>query len=71
MSGQTNDARRQRNRERQQKFWSSKTAEERARLRLKYALNAAMKQKADGVHESIIPDALAELDADAAAIDGE
>lgn len=62
MSGQTNDARRQRNRERQQKFWNSKTAEERARLRLKYALNAAKK---------VAPDALAELDAAAAAIDGE
>lgn len=45
MSTQTNDVQKQKNRERQQKFWASKSAEERARLRLKYALNAAMKQK--------------------------
>lgn len=62
MPAQTNDLRKQRNKERQQKFWASKSAEERARLRLKYALNAAKK---------VAPDAITELDASAAAIDGE
>lgn len=43
MSQDTNTIRKERNRERQRRFWASMSAEERRRTRLRYALNSVLK----------------------------
>lgn len=50
MAQDTNTICKERNRERQRRFWAKKTLEERRRLRLRYALNTVLKaevKKAD------------------------
>lgn len=48
MSQTTNEVRRTKNRERQRRFWASKTPEEKRRLRLRYALNVCLKMQQKG-----------------------
>lgn len=42
---QTNDLVKRKNAERQRRFWASKTPDEKRRLRLRYALNAVLRDE--------------------------
>lgn len=45
MAQDTASIKKEKNRERQKKFWASKTPEEKRRLRLRYALNTILRKE--------------------------